>query len=293
MANTAPLFSVVMPAYNREKYIGHALSSVLAQTCADWECIVVDDGSSDATRAVVREFASKDQRIRLIERANGGPGAARNHGATEATGKYLSFLDSDDVWTPYTLETYREALEQAGWPEYLSGHLRPFSQDAEVKHWVREPMQADVFPDAIAACRDGAVVAGVGMTVVLADAFRRAGGFLQDRINAEDHDFTLRLGDCRGFAAVRAPVTVAYRRHADQETSNQVKAVAGILRLMARERAGAYPGGVTRAIQRRGIIAAHARPVSLAALQAGEFRLAWQLYQATFAWQLQASTSPQ
>ena len=288
MAIIAPLFSVVMPAYNREKYICHALSSVLAQTCADWECIVVDDGSADATRAIVRDFTAKDPRVRLIERTNGGPGAARNQGAAEATGKYLSFLDSDDVWTPYTLETYRDALEKAGWPEYLAGQLRPFSQDAEVRQWTREPMRADLFPDAIAACCDGAVVAGIGMTVVLADAFRRTGGFLQDRINAEDHDFTLRLGDCRGFAAVRAPVTVAYRRHDDQETSNQAKAVAGILRLIERERAGAYPGGVTRAIQRRGIIAAHARPVSLAALQAGEFRLSWQLYRATFVWQLKA-----
>ena len=80
------------------------------------------------------------------------------------------------------------------------------------------------------------------MTVVSIEAFRRTGGFSETRINAEDHDFTLRLGDCRGFAAVRSPVTVGYRRHGDQETFSQDKAVAGILRLMERERIGAYPG---------------------------------------------------
>src|SRR6267378_744209 len=147
-----PFFSVIMPAYNREKYIGDALGSVLAQSCADWECIVVDDGSADSTCAIVREFVAKEPRIRLIERANGGPGAARNQGATEARGKYLAFLDSDDLWMHCTLET-------------------------EVKHWTQEPLRADVFPDAIDACDHGAVSAGVGMTAVLADAFRRAGGF--------------------------------------------------------------------------------------------------------------------
>lgn len=148
-----------MPAYNRERYISSALNSVLAQTCSDWECIVVDDGSSDTTQAIVREFAAVEPRIRLIERSNGGPGAARNDGAKEAIGKYLAFLDSDDVWTNCTLETYRDALKQAGWPEYLAGQLRPFACETEVAQWIREPLRMVGFPDAIAACGQGAVVA--------------------------------------------------------------------------------------------------------------------------------------
>ena len=108
------LFSVIMPAYNRAAFIGAALHSVVAQTLGDWECIVVDDGSTDGTCAVVREMAAKEPRIRLIEQANAGPGAARNKGAAAATGKYLAFLDSDDLWMPWALETYREALEKAG-----------------------------------------------------------------------------------------------------------------------------------------------------------------------------------
>lgn len=281
-----PLFSVIMPAYNRERYIGAALDSVLAQTCSDWECIVVDDGSTDSTSTVVREVT--DHRVRLIQRPNGGPGAARNQGAASAKGQYLAFLDSDDLWMPYTLETYRGVLEQAGWPEYLAGQLQDFLQEADVKQWTKDPLRADAFPDALTACSEGAVVAGVGMTVVAAGAFWRTGGYLEDRLNAEDHDFTLRLGDCRGFATVRAPVTVGYRRHGDQETESQAKAVAGILRLIERERAGTYPGGPERAAQRHGIIATHARPVCLAALRSGESRLAWSLYRATFAWQLEA-----
>lgn len=295
----APLFSVIIPAYNREKFVGAALCSVMAQTYTDWECIVVDDGSTDGTRfsvqmihGILKGLAEKEKmpepRIRLIAQANGGPGAARNRGAAEAKGKYLAFLDSDDLWMPWTLETYREGLEKADWPEYLAGPLRLFSQEAEVKVWGQEPLEMDLFPDAICACAQGQVVAGVPMTVVSAQAFQRVGGFLEDRLNAEDHDLTLRLGDCRGFVAVRQPVTVAYRRHGDQETASQAKGIAGMLRLVAREKAGVYPGGGMRAVERQSIIATHARPACLAALRSREFRLAWRLYGATLAWQVAA-----
>lgn len=207
-----PLFSVIMPAYNRESYIGEALTSVLVQGFPDWECIVIDDGSIDYTPRIARSFVAKDNRFRLIERTNGGPGAARNQGAAEATGKYLAFLDSDDVWMSYALETYREALERAGWPEFLAGQIRNFSSYEEPAHWPREPLRTDMFKDALEGCSRGKVTAGVPMTVVAAEAFRRVGGFLEDRLNAEDQDLTLRLGECHGFVAVRAPVTVAYRK---------------------------------------------------------------------------------
>lgn len=297
MPEDQPLFSVIIPAYNREKLVGAALCSVAGQTFADWECIVVDDGSTDGTRVSVRMIhgilaglAKKENkpepRICLIERPNGGPGAARNAGAALAKGKYLAFLDSDDMWRPWTLETYRDALEKAGWPEYLAAPIRCFTAEDEPPKWVRDPLRMEVFQDAVFACAHGHVVAGVPMTVVSTEAFRRTGGFLEDRLNAEDHDLTLRLGDCRGFVAVREPVTVAYRQHGAQETSSQAKGIAGMLRLVAREHAGMYPGGVARAGERRRIIATHARPACLAALKTGEFRLAWRLYGATFGWQL-------
>ena len=280
MPEAQPLFSVIIPAFNREKFVGAALCSVAAQTFTDWECLVVDDGSTDGTRfstqmiiGLLKSLAEKEKTkmpdIRLIKQVNGGPGAARNTGAAEAKGKYLAFLDSDDLWMPWTLETYREALEQAGWPEYLAGTLRLFSNEAEVAPWPREPLRIETYPDA-------------------AEAFRRAGGFLTDRLNAEDHDLTLRLSNCRGLVAVRAPVTVAYRQHGDQETGSQTKAMAGMMRLVARERAGFYSGGSALAGRRRAIIAAHARPACLTALKAKEFRLAWRLYVATFFWQLAA-----
>lgn len=90
------MVSVIMPVYNVEKYVGESIRSVLDQTYADWELIVINDGSTDNTANVVRSFT--DPRIRLINQANEGVSAARNHGIQEARGDYIAFLDGDDLW---------------------------------------------------------------------------------------------------------------------------------------------------------------------------------------------------
>lgn len=92
------LVSIIMPAYNVAAYIEESIKSVIEQEYISWELIVVNDGSSDATSAIVRSLAEKDSRIKLYEQENGGVSAARNHGITMATGKYIAFLDGDDLW---------------------------------------------------------------------------------------------------------------------------------------------------------------------------------------------------
>ncbi|UHQ18466.1 glycosyltransferase family 2 protein [Lysobacter sp. KIS68-7] len=105
---TSPCFSVVIPVYNRSKEIAPALESLLAQTDADFECIVVDDGSKDgqALREVVDALG--DDRFRYLRRENGGGGAARNSGIEAARGRYVAFLDSDDRFLPEKLAVVRE-----------------------------------------------------------------------------------------------------------------------------------------------------------------------------------------
>lgn len=99
-----PKISVIIPCYNVEKYIRQCLESVVNQTMKDIEIICVDDGSSDGTIEILQEFQEKDNRIKVIEQSNSGAGAARNNGLRIATGKYLSFLDSDDFFEPNMLE---------------------------------------------------------------------------------------------------------------------------------------------------------------------------------------------
>lgn len=99
------LVSIIVPAYKAATVIGRTLESAIAQTYADWELLVADDCSPDTTREIVHEWATRDQRIRLIAlEKNGGPAAARNAALAQAQGRWIAFLDSDDVWLPQRLE---------------------------------------------------------------------------------------------------------------------------------------------------------------------------------------------
>lgn len=98
--------SVVMPVYNAEKYVALAIDSVLAQSYSDWELLIIDDCSTDSSAAIINKYVEKYQRIRLFhtKKASGSPTMPRNMGVKMAKGRYIAFLDSDDIWLPNKLE---------------------------------------------------------------------------------------------------------------------------------------------------------------------------------------------
>lgn len=96
--------SIIIPAHNVEKVLPRCLDSLLAQTCPDWEALVVDDGSTDATAALLDAYAAKDNRIVAIHQPNQGVSMARNHALEQARGEYVLFVDGDDFIHPKTLE---------------------------------------------------------------------------------------------------------------------------------------------------------------------------------------------
>lgn len=106
MVTSAPLVSIIMPAHNSEQFIGMAIDSVRAQTYQNWELIVVDDNSTDSTCKIVEDYEHRDGRISLhnTKYHNGMPSAPRNTGVDLAKGRFISFLDSDDLWTNTKLE---------------------------------------------------------------------------------------------------------------------------------------------------------------------------------------------
>ncbi len=108
-----PLVSVVVPAFNAEETVGETLRSILAQTLQHFEVIVVDDGSTDGTPAVVEEFVRADPRVRLLRQPNAGVAAARNSGIADARGLYLAPCDADDVWHPTKLDRLHRAFAAA------------------------------------------------------------------------------------------------------------------------------------------------------------------------------------
>ena len=115
MVAETPKVSVVMPAYNMERYIGAAIHSVQEQTYSNWELLVIDDGSGDSTCDIVERLAKEDRRIRLIRnKKNIGVAQTRNRGFELASGKYVALLDSDDLWRKEKLARQISLAEETG-----------------------------------------------------------------------------------------------------------------------------------------------------------------------------------
>jgi len=109
--STQPRYSIVIPTYNRASSVENTLAGCFAQSFENFEIVVVDDGSSDDTLAVLEKIS--DPRLVVVAQENAGPAAARNHGMRVATGEYIAFLDSDDVWYPDFLQQAENAYQSA------------------------------------------------------------------------------------------------------------------------------------------------------------------------------------
>jgi len=124
-----PLVSVIVPTYNFGHLISETLSCLQAQTYQNWECCVVDDGSTDDTASVVNSLCAKDPRIRYFQQQNQKQAAARNRGLAEAKGSYIQFLDSDDLIEPKKLELHVRYLEQHPHVDIIYSGVRYFSTE--------------------------------------------------------------------------------------------------------------------------------------------------------------------
>ena len=188
---------VIVPLYNKGKYIRRTLNSILAQTWGDFEVIVVDDGSTDDGPAVVS--ACSDGRIRLIRQANQGPGAARNHGIRLSNAPYLTFLDADDEWLPDFLERAIGALDDhKGSSVFVANHFRGADSDTYLRYHPDLPLgpgngtlPADIPPEMVKACVD---LFAQGAMLIDRKVVDHLGGYLEDRCTyGEDAFLWLRV----------------------------------------------------------------------------------------------------
>ncbi|MEO7522923.1 MAG: glycosyltransferase family 2 protein [Ferruginibacter sp.] len=123
------IISIIIPCYNQGHFLNDAIDSVLKQTYSNWECIIVDDGSSDNTKEIASNFVQLDKRFRYIYKTNGGLSSARNRGIEKVSGKWIQFLDADDVLEPRKFSTqldsvkeYNEITQVVIYSDYAFGH---------------------------------------------------------------------------------------------------------------------------------------------------------------------------
>lgn len=146
-----PKVSVVIPAYNVERFIDAAIKSVLAQTFEDFELIVVNDGSSDSTLERVRQY--KDRRIRVVDQANRGLAGARNSGIREAKGSYIALLDADDLWRTEKLQRHVEHLNSRPGVGVSYSASQFMADDGELMQLFQAPKIANIAPQDV-LCRN-------------------------------------------------------------------------------------------------------------------------------------------
>jgi glycosyltransferase involved in cell wall biosynthesis len=223
--------SIIIPAYNAEKYLGETIESVQAQSYRDWELIVVNDGSRDRTAEIAERYAQQDRRVDVLNKANGGVAAARNVGFEQIRGdaEFICFLDADDIWLPDTLQTLLQTLQAE--PQAVAAHGLPSCIDAESRplrpgeletlmrdRWAVEGGRLVPWPPERPTTFACEVVTNYvhtsGLILLRREILEKAGLFDERMGGCADWDLWLRL--CRfGDLAFVDRTVLEYRQHAD------------------------------------------------------------------------------
>lgn len=203
-----PLVSVIIPAFNRAKVVGRAVSSVLNQTFKDFECIVVDDGSTDETESVLRKFSDK---IRVIKTANGGVSAARNIGSAQAEGTFIAFLDSDDEWKKEKLAKQIRYMNETGFRISQTDEtwVRNGKFVNKSKKYIRP--SGDIFYNCLEVC-----AVTPSSVIMEKELFFEYGGFDESFPVCEDYDLWLRMSVKGRFGLIDEPLIIKYGGNEDQ-----------------------------------------------------------------------------
>jgi glycosyltransferase involved in cell wall biosynthesis len=204
-----PVVSVIIPTYNRWPMIGEAVESVLRQSYRFFELIVVDDGSTDDTTERLKKYGS---RVRVISWQRRGVAAARNRGASIARGRYVAFLDSDDLWLPQKLETQTLFMEQ--YPKVKICQ----TEEIWMRHGLRVNPRAkhakpsgDIFRRSLELC-----LVSPSAVMMTKDLFNQFGGFDESFPVCEDYDLWLRVTVSHSIPLIAKPLVVKRGGHGDQ-----------------------------------------------------------------------------
>jgi glycosyltransferase involved in cell wall biosynthesis len=202
---TEPIVTVVVPIYNGSAYLAETINSLLSQTFGNFELLAVDDGSTDASSDIVRSF--KDQRVRLIQKENGGLCKALNLGIREATAPYIARSDQDDISLPVRLERQLQVMEDHPEAIGLFTYNTKFGGKRRWSNTDKLAMAAGELKE-YEPIKDGCML---GSTMFARTAALRAiGGFRQEYYPVDDWDLEFRLAEAGKVLILREPL-VAYR----------------------------------------------------------------------------------
>jgi glycosyltransferase involved in cell wall biosynthesis len=207
MEKNNPLVSIIMPAYNAEKFISKSIESVLQQTYQNWELLVVNDGSKDNTSSIVKLF--NYTRIKLIEQENGGVSKARNTGIANSTGEFIAFLDSDDLWLKDKLEIQVKYMRNnqnivLSYGDYLS-----FIEDGKIIE------NKQLYPFKIKDLKQRLLVFNFIATLtvmVKSDVLKATGGFDTELFGPEDWDLWIKISQKGDIGYIKENLAM-YREH--------------------------------------------------------------------------------
>ena len=227
----SPAISVVLPVHNAEAYVREAVESILAQTFTDFECIIINDGSTDNSGVVLRELARRDARIVLVERPNDGLVSALNEGIKIARAELIARMDADDVAMPERFALQHARMMEEPELAVLGSFARVMDKDGDIilsadyEHYPLTSEQAT-------RCVEHSRCPAHHPTVMMRrDAVLKAGGYRKAFCHAEDYDLWLRMSDL-GYAIANLPQPLLnYRRHGANVTAVhwQVHGRGGIL----------------------------------------------------------------
>jgi len=207
-----PLVSVIIPTFNRANVVKRAINSVLDQTFKDFECIVVDDGSTDETDFVLSEFSNK---IKLVKTENRGVAAARNSGAKAAEGNFIAFLDSDDEWKKEKLSKQFQYMKESGFR--ISQTDETWVRNGKFVNKSRKYIRpsGDIFYKCLEVC-----AVTPSSVMMEKELFFDYGGFDESFPVCEDFDLWLRMSPKEKFGLLDEPLIIKYGGANDQLSNN-------------------------------------------------------------------------
>lgn len=198
-------FSVIIPSYNSELYVGDAIESALCQAGVTFEVIVVNDGSTDGTRDVLASFG---QNIKIVDQANMGISGARNSGAMTAQGNYLAFLDADDIWLPGKLSAQSRKIKEGYQVVYTNRfNFGQISDLPEIQSDVVKMKGGDIWEDLLF----GNMITA-SSSIISTELYKSLGGFRNELRSCEDWDLWLRCSEKCPIGYCSEPL-LKYRIH--------------------------------------------------------------------------------